>query len=60
MKSLVLCAKIFGVTLFEDVTMINNFTMVNDICAGVHNNFAMLNVFYCSDHCSNGDKKDAS
>ena len=60
MKLLVLDAKIFGVTLFGDGSTIKTVPMFNDLGAVVHNNFTMLGVFYCSYHCSNGVKKDAS
>ena len=60
MKSLVLHAEIFDVTLFGGVATIKTSPMVNDIGAGVHNNFSMLDVFDCSDQYSNGGKKYAS
>ena len=60
MKSLVLDAKIFGVTLFGGVAMIKTVTMVNYIDEGVQHYFSMINVFDFLEHCSNGGKKDAS
>ena len=59
MKSLVLDANIFDVTLFGCGATLVTVLMVNVIGAGVHNNFARLDVFDCSCHCSNGGKKDA-
>ena len=59
MKLLVLDAKIFGVTLFRDGATIKNVQVVNSIGARVKNNFAIIDVFYCLEHCSNDGRKDA-
>ena len=59
MKFLVLDADIFGVALFRDGATIKTVPMVNTFGAGVHNNFAIIDVFYCLEHCSNDGRKDA-
>ena len=55
-KLLVLDARIFGVTFFEDGATIKTVMVVNDLGAGVHYNLSMLDVFDCFYHCYNGDK----
>ena len=45
MKSLVLDAKIFGVTLFGDGATIKTVPMVKYTGAGVQNDFSMLYIF---------------
>lgn len=53
-------AEHFGISLFGDGATIKTVPMVNALGAGVHNSFAMLDVFDCTDHCATGGKKDAS
>jgi hypothetical protein len=58
--TLLLEARCFGISLFGDGATIKTVPMVNALGAGAHNQFAMLDVFDCSEHCSNGGKKDAT
>ena len=60
MKSLVLGSKIFCVTFLWGGATIKTVSMVNYIVAVLNSNFSVINVFDCSDHCSNGGKNDAS
>jgi hypothetical protein len=55
-KALLLAVRCFGISLFEDGTTIKIVPMVNALGAGAPNQFAMLDVFDCSNHCSNGGK----
>ena len=58
--SLLKDSHIFGISLFGDGATIKTTPMINALGAGVHNSFAMLEVFDCTDHCATGGKKDAS
>ena len=49
---------IFGISLFGDGATIKTSPLINALGAGVHNPFAMLEVFDCTDHCATGGKKD--
>ena len=51
---------IFGISLFGDGATIKTTPMINALGAGVHNSFAMLDVFDCTGHCAEGGKKDAT
>ena len=51
---------IFGISLFGDGATIKTTPMINALGAGVHNSFAMLDVFDCTGHCAKGGKKDAT
>ena len=51
---------LFGIVIYGDGATIKNTPMINALAAGVNNPFALLDVFDCSEHCSNGGKKDAS
>ena len=51
---------LYGVTLFGDGATIRTIPMINALAAGVNNPFCLLDVFDCSEHCSNAGKKDAS
>ena len=57
---LVADSKLYGVTLFGDGATIRTIPMINALAAGVNNAFCLLDVFDCSEHCSNAGKKDAS
>jgi hypothetical protein len=57
---LVADSKLYGVTLFGDGATIRTIPMINALAAGVNNPFCLLDVFDCSEHCSNAGKKDAS
>jgi hypothetical protein len=59
MSSILMEAKIFGVTVFGDGATIKSFPLVNILAAGVNNPFALLDIADCTDHCSSGGKKDA-
>ena len=59
-ESLLKQAKEFGVSVFGDGATIKTTPLINALGAGVHNSFAMLEVFDCTDHCATGGKKDAS
>jgi len=52
-------ALIYGISLFGDGATIKTVPMLNALGAGVHNSFAMLDVFDCTSHCATGGKKDA-
>jgi hypothetical protein len=52
-------ALIYGISLFGDGATIKTVPMINALGAGVHNSFAMLDVFDCTSHCATGGKKDA-
>ena len=51
---------IFGISLFGDGATIKTTPMINALGAGVHNPFAMLDIFDCTGHCAIGGKKDAT
>ena len=53
-------AHIYGISLFGDGATVKTVPMINALGAGVHNSFAMLDVFDCTAHCANGGKKDAT
>jgi hypothetical protein len=57
--SLLTDAHTFGISLFGDGATIKTTPMINALGAGVHNSFAMLDVFDCTGHCAEGGKKDA-
>jgi hypothetical protein len=59
MSSILMEAKIFGVTVFGDGATIKSFPLVHILAAGVNNPFALLDIADCTDHCSSGGKKDA-
>ena len=58
--SLLKDAQIFGISLFGDGATVKTVPMINALGAGVHNSFAMLDVFDCTKHCATGGKKDAT
>ena len=58
--SLLKDAHTFGISMFGDGATIKTTPMMNALAAGVHNSFAMLDVFDCTEHCSKGGKKDAT
>ena len=53
-------SRVFGISLFGDGATIKTTPMVNALGAGVHNPFAMLDVFDCTGHCAEGGKKNAA
>ena len=59
MSSILVEAKIFGVTVFGDGATIKSVPLVNVLAAGANNPFALLDIADCTDHCSSGGKKDA-
>ena len=50
----------FGASLCGDGATQKTVPMINCLGAAVHNSFAMLDVFDCTDHCARGGKKDAA
>ena len=52
-------ARVFGLTIFGDGATIKTVPLVNALAAGVNNPFALLDIADCTDHLSNGGKKDA-
>jgi hypothetical protein len=59
MRTLLLEARVFGLTIFGDGATIKTVLLVNVLAAGVNNPFALLDIANCTDHLSNGGKKDA-
>ncbi len=59
MTSLLLEARIFGVTVFGDGATIKSVALVNVLAAGVNNPFALLDIADCTNHLAIGGKKDA-
>ena len=53
-------SRVFGISMFGDGATIKTTPMVNALGAGVHNPFAMLEVFDCTGHCAEGGKKNAA
>ena len=51
---------IFGISMYGDGATIKTTPMINALGSGVHNPFAMLDVFDCTGHCAIGGKKDAT
>jgi hypothetical protein len=59
MKTLLLEARVFGITVFGDGTTIKTFPLINVLAACVNNLFAMLAIADCTAHLANGGKTDA-
>jgi hypothetical protein len=59
MRTLLSEARVYGLTVFGDGTTIKTVPVVNVLAAGVNNLFALLDIADCTDHLSNGGKKDA-
>ncbi len=59
MHILLLEAQIFDLTVFGDGATIKTIPLVNVFAAGVNKPFAFLDIADCSDHLSNGWKKNA-
>ena len=59
MRTLLLEARVFGLTVFGDGATIKTVPLVNVLAAGVNNPFALLDIADCTDHLSSGGKKDA-
>jgi hypothetical protein len=59
MKTLLLEAQIFGITVFGDGAAIKTVPLVNVLAACVNNPFALLEIADCTAHLSKGGKKDA-
>jgi hypothetical protein len=59
MRTLLSEARVFGLTVFGDGATIKTVPLVNVLAAGVNNPFALLDIADCTDHLSNGGKKDA-
>ena len=53
-------ARTYGLSLYGDGATIKTFPKINACGSGVHNPFAMLDVFDCTKHMANGGVKDAS
>jgi len=58
MKTLLLEARIFGVTVFGDGATIKTIPLFNVLAACVNNPFALLEIADCTGHCAEGGKKD--
>jgi hypothetical protein len=59
MKTLLLEARIFGITVFGDGATIKTVPLVNVLSACVNNLFALLEITNCTAHLAEGRKKDA-
>jgi len=59
MRTLLSEERVFGLTIFGDGATIKTVPLVNVLAAGVNNLFALLDIADCTDHLSNGGKKDA-
>jgi hypothetical protein len=59
MKTLLLEARIFGITVFGDGATIKTVPLVNVLAACVNNPFALLEMADCTAHLAKGGKKDA-
>ena len=59
LKTLLLEARVFGVTVFGDGATIKTVTLVNMLAACVNNPFALLEIADCTAHLAEGGKKDA-
>jgi hypothetical protein len=59
MKTLLLEARIFGITVFGDGATIKTVLLVNGLAACVNNLFAMLEIADCTANLVKGGKKDA-
>jgi hypothetical protein len=59
LKTLLSEARVFGVTVFGDVTTIKTVPLVNVLAACVNNPFALLEIADCTAHLAEGGKKDA-
>ena len=53
-------ARTYGLSRYGDGATIKTFPKINACGSGVHNPFAMLEVFDCTKHMANGGVKDAS
>ena len=58
MHTLLLEAWVYGLTVFGDGATIKTVPLVNVLAAGENSLFALLNIADCTDHLSNGGKKD--
>ncbi len=58
-KSLLMESRIYGISLYGDGATIATTPMINALGTGVHNSFAMLDVFDCTEHMAAGGVKDA-
>jgi hypothetical protein len=58
-KSLLMESRIYGISLYGDGATIATTPMINALGSGVHNSFAMLDVFDCTEHMAAGGVKDA-
>jgi hypothetical protein len=52
-------SRIYGISLYGDGATIATTPMINALGSGVHNSFAMLDVFDCTEHMAAGGVKDA-
>ena len=52
-------SRIYGISMYGDGATIATTPMINALASGVHNSFAMLDVFDCTGHMSTGGVKDA-
>jgi hypothetical protein len=59
MKSLLLEAKIFGISIFGNGAMIKSAPLLNVLATGPNNPFALLDIVDCTSHMEVGGKKDA-
>ena len=60
MHRLLTDADIYGISLFGDGATIHKMPLVNLLASGVNNPSAVLEIFDCTDHLSDGNCKDAS
>jgi hypothetical protein len=59
MKTLLLEARVFGITVFGDGATIMTVPLINVLAACVNNPFALLEIANCTGHLAKGGKKDA-
>ena len=53
-------ATAFGLSLYGDEEIIKGVSVMNALDHGVHQPFSVSDVFDCTDHCSEGEKKMSS
>jgi hypothetical protein len=59
MKTLLLEARVFGITVFGDGATIKPVPLINVLAACVNNPFALLETADCTAHIAKGGKNDA-
>jgi len=59
MKTLLLEARVFGITVFGDSATIKTVPLVNVLASCVNNPFVLLEIANCTAHLAKGGKKDA-